>query len=125
MNDSNSSVNDSQSSVDDVIESSQDTTMSSVVAPRRSRRKTLEKDCALPAATESSNESIDDKKNKWGETPLYVAVKKGDLAKVKDLLSQGRKADVCNFSGSYPLHEASISAKDEAVDIIKILVEAG
>ena len=122
---SHSSVNDSQSSVDDVIESSQDATMSSVVTPRRSRRKTLEKDCALPAATEPSSESVDDKKNKWGETALYVAVKKGDIEKIKDLLSQGAKPDVCNFSGSYPLHEAAISAKKEALDIIKILVKAG
>ena len=122
---SHSSVDDSQSSVEEVIESSQDTTMSSSVAPRRSRRKTLEKDNVLPTDLVSASESVDEKRNKWGETSLYVAVKKGETDRVKDLLSQGAKPDVCNSAGSYPLHEAAISAKKEALDIIKILIEAG
>ena len=77
-----SSVCDSVSSVDDIIESSQDATMEAKMTPRRSRRKTLEKvknELETNTATSSpSVESIDDKRNKWGETNLYVAVKKGE-----------------------------------------------
>ena len=81
LDSSQSSVCDSVSSVDDIIESSQDATMEAKMTPRRSRRKTLEKvknELEANTATSSpSIESVDEKRNKWGETNLYVAVKKG------------------------------------------------
>ena len=117
------------SSVDDIIESSQDTTMEKGVKPRRSRRKTLEKDQVTvnppEKVAEEKSESIDDKRNKWGETCLFVAVKKGEVEKVKDLLGQGANHEIPNYTGFCPLHEAAVSAKNEAVEIMKLLISSG
>ena len=122
---SNSSVNDSQSSVDDVIESSQDTIMSSKVTPSRRSLRKPKSVSRISATVGFGQETPDLKRNKWGESTLFSAVKKGDLERVKTLLSQGANPDVCNFSGTHPLHEAAMSSKDEAVNIINILLGAG
>ena len=125
---SQSSVNNSISSVEDVIESSQDVTMESGAKPRRSRRKTVEKannEADTSVTSTTSTESVDDKKNKWGETSLFVAVKKGEVEKIKELLKQGSSCEISNSTGFYPLHEAAISSKDVACEIIKILTKSG
>ena len=120
-------VNSSMSSIEEVIESSQEVTMDAGVTPRRSRRKSLipekDKNAAGSAQAVKEKESVDSKRNKWGETNLFVAVKKGDISKVRDLIEQGAGVEVSSSTGFYPLHEAAVSAKTEAVDIIKLLVE--
>ena len=128
LNDSTgSSVNNSVSSQEDVIESSQDMTMDAGVTPRRSRRKSLieKQEKGKNVATSSTSGAVDSKRNKWGETNLFVAVKMGQKTKVKDLLEQGASTELYSSTGYYPLHEAAISAKDEAVEIIKLLVDKG
>ena len=42
---------------------------------------------------------VDDKRNKFGETPLHVAAKKGEVGKVKELLGQGANANIPDAAG--------------------------
>ena len=42
---------------------------------------------------------VDDKRNKFGETPLHVAAKKGDVIKVKELLGQDANANIPDAAG--------------------------
>ena len=37
---------------------------------------------------------VDDKRNKFGETPLHVATKRGEVAKAKELLGRGANANI-------------------------------
>ena len=46
-----------------------------------------------------SSSGIDSKKNKFGETQLFVAAKKGDLAKVKQLIDLGANPNIPDAAG--------------------------
>ena len=49
--------------------------------------------------TSFQDNGIDGKRNKFGETLLHEAAKKGDAAKVKQLLTNGAKPDVTDAAG--------------------------
>jgi len=125
-----SAVNTSVSSTDDdIIESSQEVT-GTPTKVKRSRRTVdrndrWEKISEVSPAKKSPKKGVDDKRSKFGETPLHVAAKKGDLTKVKELLSQGANPNIPDAAGWYPLHDVAVSAKDEAVDILSLLITHG
>ena len=60
--------------------------------------------------------------NKYGESPLHVAVKRGDLDKVKSLLLEGADVNSKDHAGWRPIHEA-MREGDNALNIIRLLVE--
>ncbi|XP_055950344.1 BRCA1-associated RING domain protein 1-like isoform X2 [Argiope bruennichi] len=62
------------------------------------------------------------KKNHKGETPLQVAVIKGDIAKVKELLKEGAIVNTQDNNGWTPLHEASNRG---FIEIAQLLLEYG
>ncbi|GFS66207.1 BRCA1-associated RING domain protein 1 [Trichonephila inaurata madagascariensis] len=62
------------------------------------------------------------KKNHKGETPLQVAVIKGDIARVKELLKIGALVNTQDNNGWTPLHEAS---NRDFVEIAKVLLDHG
>ena len=55
-----------------------------------------------------------ERKNKFGEAPLHLAAKKGDAAKVKELLEAGASPNVEDAAGWRPLHEAACSNSQHA-----------
>ena len=60
--------------------------------------------------------------NKYGESPLHVAVKRGDLDKVRSLLLEGADVNSKDHAGWRPIHEA-MREGDNALNIIRLLVE--
>ena len=132
---------DSGSAEEEVIESSQ------VALPRekedqksrRSRRSVLSSalntersSSASPASSPKKKVSAVERKNKFGEAPLHLAAKKGDVAKVgthtrekfrikrkmpfqvQELLEAGACPNVEDAAGWRPLHEAACSNSDHA-----------
>ena len=59
--------------------------------------------------------------NKYGESPLHVAVKRGDLDKVRSLLLEGADVNSKDHAGWRPIHEA-MREGDNALNIIRLLV---
>jgi len=127
------STNTSVSSTDDdIIESSQDT-LGTPTKSKRSKRRTIDKndrwekllDVSPVKKSPKKGGGVDDKRNKFGETPLHVAAKKGEVSKVKELLGQGANANIPDAAGWYPLHEVAVSGKDGAVDIMSLLISHG
>ena len=43
---------------------------------------------------------VDDKRNAFGETPLHVAAKRGEITKVKELLAQGANPNIPDAAGA-------------------------
>jgi len=123
-------VNTSVSSTDDdIIESSQEA-ISTPTKSKRTRRTIdrndrWEKVSEVSPAKKSPKKGVDDKRSKFGETPLHVAAKKGDMSKVKELLSQGANPNIADAAGWYPLHDVAVSGKEEAVDIMSLLISHG
>jgi len=115
---------------DDIIESSQDTTVEKEPISKRSKRKTIDKndqwekllDVSPVKKSPRKGGGVDDKRNAFGETPLHVAAKRGEITKVKELLAQGANPNIPDAAGWYPLHEVAVSGKDEAVDIMSLLI---
>ncbi|XP_022687854.1 BRCA1-associated RING domain protein 1-like isoform X1 [Varroa jacobsoni] len=70
----------------------------------------------------SSSNSKMNKKNRLGETPLHVACKKGNLERVKELLTQGATPNTQDNAGWSPLHEV---AQTGNIDIARLLIENG
>ena len=62
--------------------------------------------------------------NKYGESPLHVAVKRGDIEKVRNLLSEGADANSKDHAGWRPIHE-SMREGEDALRIIRLLVDHG
>jgi uncharacterized protein (TIGR03067 family) len=62
------------------------------------------------------------KKNKQGETPLYVAVKRDDKAMVEFLVAEGADIDAKNKDGQTPLH---IAARQGHKYVAALLIERG
>jgi len=126
-NGANTSVS---STDDDIIESSQDT-FGTPTKSKRSKRRTIdrnerwEKLLDVSPVKRSPKKGVDDKRNKFGETPLHVAAKKGDVIKVKELLGQDANANIPDAAGWYPLHEVAVSGKDGAVAIMSLLIAHG
>merc|ERR1712223_417785 len=61
---------------------------------------------------------------KYGESPLHVAVKRGDIEKVRSLLSDGANANSKDHAGWRPIHE-SMRDGENALRIIRLLVDYG
>ncbi|KAJ8311076.1 hypothetical protein KUTeg_011372 [Tegillarca granosa] len=62
------------------------------------------------------------KRNKAGESPLYISAKHGHLDIVKELLKNGADTKKCYHSGETPLY---ISAKQGHLDVVKELLQNG
>ena len=62
--------------------------------------------------------------NKYGESPLHVAVKRGDIEKVQSILSEGADANSKDHAGWRPIHEA-MREGENALRIILLLVDHG
>ena len=62
--------------------------------------------------------------NKYGESPLHVAVKRGDIDKVRSLLLDGVDVNSKDHAGWRPIHEA-MREGEYALDIISLLVDYG
>ncbi|KAK7498759.1 hypothetical protein BaRGS_00009851, partial [Batillaria attramentaria] len=62
------------------------------------------------------------KVNEKGETPLHVACIKGNLKKVRSLLSEGHPVNVRDNCGWTPLHEA---ANHDHKALVELLLDAG
>lgn len=62
------------------------------------------------------------KPNEVGETPLHEACIKGDLKRVKSLISQGHEVNPVDNAGWIPLHEA---CNHGHYDIVEFLIERG
>ena len=118
-----SSANNSQSSVDEIIESSQDVTMEADQRPRRrSRRIALDQ---VDSKAENPERTVSSELNKWGETPLFIAVKKGEFSKAEELVAQSADPNIANFTGNFPIHEAAVSSKPDAAKLISLLCSHG
>ena len=65
------------------------------------------------------------KTNKYGESPLHVAVKKGDYEKAKTLIEDGAEVNLKDHAGWTPLHEAAAHYNTHVTDIMKLLVDNG
>jgi len=122
------------STEDDIIESSQDTTVGTEPKSKRAKRRTIDKNDKWEKLLDVSPVKKSPKKggggpdgplSKFGETPLHVAAKKGDVTKVKELLGQGANSNIPDAAGWYPLHEVAVSGKDGAVDIMSLLISHG
>ena len=50
-----------------------------------------------------------------GETPIFAVARAGRLVMMEQLLSNGANAEVCNWQGNTPLHEAAAKGHDECV----------
>ena len=50
-----------------------------------------------------------------GETPIFAAARAGRLVMMEQLLSNGASAEVVNWDGSTPLHEAALNGHEECV----------
>jgi ankyrin repeat protein len=50
-----------------------------------------------------------------GETPIFAAARAGRLVMMEQLLSNGASAEVVNWDGSTPLHEAALYGHEECV----------
>ena len=75
-----------------------------------------------PAVEKQPSQKI--RRNKYGESPLHVAVKRGDMEKVRSLLSEGANANSKDHAGWRPIHE-SMREGDNALRIIRLLVDHG
>ena len=64
------------------------------------------------------------RRNKYGESPLHVAVKRGDIEKVRSLLLEGANANSKDHAGWRPIHE-SMREGENALRIIRLLVDHG
>ncbi|XP_058230597.1 ankyrin repeat domain-containing protein 31 [Hemibagrus wyckioides] len=62
------------------------------------------------------------RRNKFGETHLHLAVMKGDLQSLKDIIKVGASVNLADNAGWTPLHEAVLGQNCKAA---KILIEAG
>ncbi len=58
--------------------------------------------------------------DRWGETPLHVAVA-GSSECVKMLLEKGAERDIRDIAGQVPLHDAGLSKGRERYDIVDTL----
>ena len=56
------------------------------------------------SASKPDSQGVDGKRNKFGETTLFAAAKKGDLEKVKQLLEQGANPNVPDAAGKFVGH---------------------
>ncbi|XP_026067891.1 ankyrin repeat and KH domain-containing protein 1 isoform X2 [Carassius auratus] len=62
------------------------------------------------------------KRNHFGETKLHLAVMKGDIQDVKDLITEGASVNIPDYAGWTPLHEA---VQRNKYDMTESLLEAG
>ena len=110
------------STEEEVIESSQvSTAEKEEQRSRRSRRSVLSSalnversSSGSPASSPKKKVPAVERKNKFGEAPLHLAAKKGDAAKVKELLEAGASPNVEDAAGWRPLHEAACSNSQHA-----------
>ena len=103
--------------------------------PERPVRKAALKQNSLPNINgDKENDSMNviavngvskAKTNKYGESPLHVAIKKGDFAKVMKLLKEKADVNVKDNAGWTPLHEAAARNGPNGKEILAALVEHG
>ncbi|XP_016428768.1 ankyrin repeat domain-containing protein 12-like [Sinocyclocheilus rhinocerous] len=62
------------------------------------------------------------RRNHFGETKLHLAVMKGDVQDIKDLITAGAFVNIPDYAGWTPLHEA---VQRNKYDMTEILLEAG
>uniref|UniRef100_A0A8C2JM29 Ankyrin repeat domain 31 n=1 Tax=Cyprinus carpio TaxID=7962 RepID=A0A8C2JM29_CYPCA len=62
------------------------------------------------------------RRNHFGETKLHLAVMKGDIQDIKDLITAGASVNIPDYAGWTPLHEA---VQRNKYDKTEILLEAG
>ncbi|CAB4066729.1 unnamed protein product [Lepeophtheirus salmonis] len=102
---------------EDVVESSQ-SKPTTIIKRKRAR---IETDKSIG----KENKKLRAKKlNKFGESPLQIAIKKGDLSKVTELLKSNAEINHRCYANWTPLHD-SIKDGDNTIAIIKILLEYG
>ncbi|XP_026108273.1 tonsoku-like protein isoform X1 [Carassius auratus] len=62
------------------------------------------------------------RRNHFGETKLHLAVMKGDIQDIKDLITAGASVNTPDYAGWTPLHEA---VQRNKYDVTEILLKAG
>ncbi|CAB0032692.1 unnamed protein product [Trichogramma brassicae] len=62
-------------------------------------------------------------RDKWGETPLHLAVRRKDKEMVRLLLRLGADPNVAKKDGLTPLHDICCANGDKDVDTLKALIE--
>ena len=65
--------------------------------------------------------------NKFGESPLQIAVKHGKFDRVKELVDQGANINAADRAGWTPLHEAvnKIDIESRGQEVLEYLVAKG
>lgn len=77
----------------------------------RARKFTSRSKCSI--SSDSSEEILE-------TTEIHEAVKKGDGAKLKELISSGGNVNACDEFGLPPFHYAAINARDDLIAILLI-----
>ena len=102
--------------------------MSLPAAPiqRNSRRVSQKLNMTVGETETAPKETVKKvKTNKYGESPLHVAIKKGDFSKAESLIKDGAEINLKDNAGWTPLHEAAANFNGKILDILKLLLENG
>lgn len=74
------------------------------------------------SANSDNKYTLLNKRDRNGNTPLYIAVYNNQLEFVKELITQGANVNIYNYTITYPLHVAVLKGN---LDIVKELCENG
>eukprot|EP00043_Microstomoeca_roanoka_P000290 m.27338 g.27338 ORF g.27338 m.27338 type:complete len:703 (+) comp10232_c0_seq1:10-2118(+) len=97
--------------------------VSPIATPKKAKLSaTQPSPSALKTNTTPRSAQKVERRNHHGETPLQVACKRNDVARVKTLIAAGSDVNNKDNAGWTPLHEA---CQIGAVDIVTALIDAG